>query len=195
MSNMTEEERSRTLELIGKNLKTICHNKNVELNKKLYLGQYTSKLYFDILMHVGKVCYKSIMKSSCLHFFKLYVERKPLWDFYSEYKFKLYIRFYPGLTQATKFKRVKKVLSEQTKNQKKTLTDKKRMLAHESRFHYEYCRYNKYVTDLFLLKMILEPLDFTIEQIKQIPSYYLTLKVVFPTEMTSNSKQHVTLES
>ena len=176
------EELARSLELVGKNIETLCANRDVPTNSKILIGKFSSKLYYDVLIHAGKVSYNSIVKSPYPRFFRIEIKRKPLWDLYSEYTFKLYIRFYPSTIPISEFKPVKKVLKQQRKIQALVLKDSNRrhMLVPEERFHYPYYRYDKYISDYFALRMILELLGFMVERVKQIPSCYLTLKVGFP---------------
>ena len=158
MSEISREEKMRILEVVGKQLETMCINYYTPIDKNLLLGKFSSKVYSDVMMHVGNTCYKFLRQASDLRYFKLIVERKPLWDFYSEYKFKLYIRFYSNRTDPNDFKCIKQVLQKPGQQ-----------------LCYQYYRYAKYITDLFLLKMILEPKGYMVDTAKE--SYYYVVNV------------------
>ena len=172
MTKISEAEKTRTHELVGKNLENLCTDFYTSSNKKLLIGKFSGKLYYDILIYTGQKCHKLLMDASARNYFKLIVKRKPLWDFYPDYKFKLYIRFYPAGTHITNFKCVKQVLKKRDEQKMDSLLDCKKMLYYPG-----YTGYEKYISDYYLLKTIFEPQGYVIQTTW---SEYLMIMIMFP---------------
>lgn len=167
---LTNDYKTYILDLTGKYLEVLCSNQYVPYNKKLFIGTFSSLMYFESLMFVGRTCYLLLTNRFPKKYFKISIKRRPLWDYYSEYTFKMYVTFYPIAFNIHKFKCIREVLN------------KKDILL------YYYYRYPKYITDLFLLRMILEPLKYTIEQGKNLERNMLAINVTLPVSSDSPQK-------